>query len=740
MWRLTERYRDNGETELAVETLRRLLVEEPMAPDNPEAQSQIVAIRWEMDEYAPAADELETLVHRFGPDGRWRTANADDVEAIEEADRLVELALRRSASEGFSRAIKHKDRPLLEQSVVSYEQYLALYGDRARAYEMRFWYAEALYKLKRYEVACEQYEVVVAADAGGKYLAEAAANTIFAVEKVLEKKGRKTRDDDSGIPEPVEMGDWERRLIAACDTFVMVLPNDKRANGVRYKAAEEYAAHNQFKEANRRYLEVIRADPESEMAESCIQDLLASYEAIEAWEELARVAREFHDNPAIGRTAAFRGELLEIALGAAVKAAEAQAVLAAADDDPAMFGEAADAYLAVYEEFGDAKVAPLALYNAGCYHARAGNPARAIALREQFVVAFPDEPKDADQAKRQLYQKSVAALGEHHDTIADFDRAVHYYKVLWDRDPAFDAEGFIRADVALQRAARYELAMGRLEEGIGDYGTWIDTHPDDEAVPGVLLRIAESRLKAEQFTLAEDAFRKVYDDDRTLALDPDMAIYARKMAGECMVALGRDEDARRAWKRGIQEYERLAASSVEMDRGSVDAAEMRFQLLEYEFQKFDGLTLSADEGASRQDLRRKQAQMDELKEHYLRMAKDKSAGPWAIASAYMAGRVVLDLFEDLMNAECPASLSADQCGMYQQGLKIVAMERYLIPVINAYREVLAAASQANIYNEYTMAARRTLGELSPEEFPPDVEQIPQPGFITPVGSPESHAR
>lgn len=739
MWRLTQGYRDNGENELAVQTLRRLVTEEPMAPDNPEAQAQILDIRWELDEFAAAALELETLVHRYGPDGRWRLANADDVVALKEADQRVEKALRRTATEGFSLALKRKDRPLLEQSAALYEQYLQLYGDTQHAYEMRFWHAEALYKLKRYERASELYEQVVAADAGGKYLADAAANTIFAIEKVLATQGPAVEVAEGAVA-PVELGEWQRRLVAACDTYVEVLPDDKRTNSVRYKGAEVYAVHNQFKEANRRYLEVIRADPESEMAESCVQDLLATYEAIEAWDELGRVAREFHANPAIGRTATFRGELLEIAMNAAVKSAETRAGLAAADDDAARFAEAADAYLAVYEEFGDAKIAPLALYNAGFYHARAGNPARSMALRQQFIATFPDVPGDAKQAERKLYQKTVAALGEHHDSIADFARAIPYYQLLYERDPTFAIEGFIHADMALQRAARYELAMGRLDDGVRDYRIWIDAHPDDEAVPGVLLRIADAYWKAEQHEAAAAAFVEVQGDERTAELDPEMVIYAHKMAGECLAALGRDGDARQTWDLGIQKYQRLAETNVDLKRASVDAAEMRFRLLEYEFAQFDGLSLAQDERSSRQDLRRKQAQMDELKQHYLHLASDKTAGPWAIASAYMAGRVVLDLFEDLMNAQCPASLSPDQCEHYQQSLKIVAMERYLIPVINAYREVLAAASRANIYNEYTMAARRTLSELSPEEFPPDVEQIPQPAFMTPVALPATHAR
>ena len=106
----------------------------------------------------------------------------------------------------------------------------------------------------------------------------------------------------------------------------------------------------------------------------------------------------------------------------------------------------------------------------------------------------------------------------------------------------------------------------------------------------------------------------------------------------------------------------------------------------------------------------------------------------------MAGRVVLDLYEDLMNAECPATLDTDQCDMYQSGLQIIAYERYLFPTLDAYREVLTAAAEANVYNHYTVAAMDKLGELAPEEFPPVVEQTPEADFITSIWTTMDYAK
>ena len=52
---------------------------------------------------------------------------------------------------------------------------------------MAYWHAELLFDLGRYDQAADAYERVVEQDPEGKYVKNAAMNTIFAIEKVLEQ-------------------------------------------------------------------------------------------------------------------------------------------------------------------------------------------------------------------------------------------------------------------------------------------------------------------------------------------------------------------------------------------------------------------------------------------------------------------------------------------------------------------------------------------------------------------------
>ena len=751
--RLATIYYEQGKNELVIQTYKTLIAEEPMAPDNPEYQDQIIKSYWERDAFEEANREIDSMLETFGRGSRWAQANADNTAALEESDNIIEKNLRKAAVDSFQQAIKRKNKELLILAEIEYKKYLDYFPDSKKAYEMRFWYGEVLYKLKKYDLSTEQYEQVVGMDPNGKYLKDAASNTIFSIEKYIGKKQKewdkeaKAQRDAMELEEdpllryaPIELNEWEKRLITACDTYAKVLPNEENTYQVLYKAAFLLDTRNHFKDANQRYLEIIRAQPRTETAQFAVHRMLSTYEAIEDWSNLNKVAREFYQNPDVGKTDKFKKELFEIYQNATVKLAEVKSQEADETGDPKVAVEAAEAYYAFFEEFGDAKTAPLSLYNAAVYQYKGEDKARSLELRHQFVETFPDEPKDPKEAERQLYEKSVAVLAEHYDTITDFDEAVKYFHILYERDPEFEVEHFLTADLALQRAARYQLAMGLYDEAAADYHTWIEAHPDDETVPGILLRIADAYRKAGEQDKALKAYKNVYVDKRTAKLDPDMVIFTKKTYGDILEEQGNITEARKAWEQVVSDHKRMSGSGTTFKRASVDAAECRFKLLAPEFDAYDTIGLSADEKKGRQDLKNKRAKLDGLKNKYLEMARDESAGPWSIAGAYMAGRVVLDLYEDLMNAECPAKLTTDQCDMYQQGLQIHAYENYLFPTLDAYREVLSAAAEANVYNEYTVKAMETLGELAPDEFPPTVEEIPEPGFITSIWTTMDYAQ
>ncbi len=187
--RLLERmaavYTDQGRNDQAVIAHRMLVGRDPMAPNSPTHRASVVQLLWSHDDFGEAANELLQLLDDTGADAAWTRSNVDDEPALAEADAAVECTLRTLAVDAYRQARARRSTDLLVLAETLYDRYLRRWGSGQHGYEMRYWHAELLFDLGRYEQAADEYARVVELDPEGKYVKKAAMNTIFAIEKVL---------------------------------------------------------------------------------------------------------------------------------------------------------------------------------------------------------------------------------------------------------------------------------------------------------------------------------------------------------------------------------------------------------------------------------------------------------------------------------------------------------------------------------------------------------------------------
>ena len=179
-------YEEQGRPDQAVAAWRGLLAHDPMAAECPSWQASVVDALWSRDQFEPAHREIVVLLDGYGPGSRWVAAHGDDAAGLAEADDILESTLRRTAIEAFGQGKSRRNRNLLLLAEDLYSRYMARFPNAHASYEMRFWYAELLYDLGRYDLAADEYTRTVEADPEGKYLREAALNSILAIEKHLD--------------------------------------------------------------------------------------------------------------------------------------------------------------------------------------------------------------------------------------------------------------------------------------------------------------------------------------------------------------------------------------------------------------------------------------------------------------------------------------------------------------------------------------------------------------------------
>ncbi len=410
-----------------------LIADNPFAADNPSHQHEIITAYQKRDRFDEASAEITKLVEVYGRDGRWARKNQDNKEANRESERLIELNLYDVALEKHQQALKQRSANLLKLAESNYAAYLDYFPTGHRSYDARYWYAEVLYKLNRFEQATDEYERVVALDARGKWLKNAAENQIFAIEKVLKpikgkldaaakKSLRELQRSGTGVGKyaEIELHPWEQRLVKACDSYAKALPDDKKSQAFLYKAALLLHDRNHLHESNPRFLKIVRANPKSEMAQYGVHEILESYNRIEDWQGLATAAREFYAHPDIGQSEKFKAELKNIYQRATFKIAEGFV-------ESDKFSEGAGAFERFYREFGDSELRDLALYNAAYFFGKAGNVEKMVELRLEFLDTVL-EPFGIHTKNMMLWESNLHALGIHYRGSGEVERANLYLR------------------------------------------------------------------------------------------------------------------------------------------------------------------------------------------------------------------------------------------------------------------------------------------------------------------------
>ncbi len=732
--RLGNIYVDQGKNQLAVQTYRELIADNPFASDNPEHQHSIIRAYWGRDRFDEANEEINKLVETYGRSSRWAQENADNNSALKESERLIEKNLRNVAIDSHQQALKRRSAKLLLLAEENYARYLGYFEKGHKSYQMRYWYAEVLYKLKRYDKATDQYEMTVAADPKGKFLKDAAANAIFSIEEYLKpmkkrldanakKAVAELRRRGTGVGKyaEIELHPWESRLVKACDAYAAALPDDKKTLRFLYKAALLLHDRNHYNDSNPRFLKIIRANPRSEMAQYGVHEILASYKRIENWSKLNEAAREFYNNPDVGKTSKFKGELKNIYQRATFKIAEGHA---AADKWP----EAAESFYGFYGEFGDSDVRDIALYNAAFYFGKTGDKLKMLDLRHEFVEKFP-KPAGKDSAKAQLYQKSLSMLGDHYQALAAYDRSADYFRRLYDSANKFEQEGFTTAQDGLYNSAVYREALGDVDGALKDFADYMKTWPGNKDELTNRMRVAKILRTSGNTDKAMAAYKAIYQDKKVITGNFDVAMEAYLAYGQMLGEKGSRKSQLSHYKDGIRFFDaNRAKAGSDAKLAPYYAAEMRYELLEPEYDKFVTLTIPADTKKASGALKKKVDNLATLEQKYVGVLELKQ-GEWGIAALYRIGTLYGNFADTLRAAPCPKKLDEDQCSIYKFGLEDKAYP-LVDKAVDAFTKARQKSYELGLYTEYTIDSLNQLSRLRPAEYPANAERTPAPDYTS----------
>ena len=724
---------EQGKFDLAIEMYRRLITDSPTAPVAADFQNEVIQAYTKMGKKEETLQEIDRLRTTYGKQSSWARANASNQDAVKGAGEMIEKALRTVATNYHNEAKKLgtgsgavKVYGLAEQA---YRTYIQEFPDGQYAYEMRYSFAELLYKVKKFDEAYDQYMKVVSIDAKGKHAEFCASSAIFAADEVMkkEKKAASGGGPDPGSKGEQVLSEWETKSLAALDQYSRLFPTSDKVRNIIYKSAYLLYNKNHFKEASERFNVVIKMEPMSKEAEQAANLILDSFALVEDWDSLKSNAKLYFDQQGLG-SPDFKKEVYGIYENASLQLVENNFKKSG---DKAK--GAAD-YTAFYKEFPTSAKADIALNNATVYLNDLGKTTEAIPLRLEIINKFP---------KSKYYKDQVAAVGFDYESQANFTESANWYEKLYTLDKAHPGSA-----AAIFSAALFRDALGQWETSIKDYQAYMTSYPDKPGLNQLKLGIAQTY--EEQTKLAEAS--KIYLEFFTkppVNASLDEVMFARLRYGLLMDKLGQGANVTKHWNDTLTYFGKAItpvggkpATEYELSREYV--GQIKYILAEPEFKKFTSMRINGPTSKVSQKVEDKTT-LDQLVgkakglvaiEKTYTDVLNTGAGEWGLAALTKLGQVYEDMADTFANSKCPSYLTADQCEIYSAQIGDKAFPQ-IEKAVATYSEALKKAYELNLYNENTAAATRQLGVLRPLDYPGLYEIVPQNRFTAPAVTTES---
>ncbi|HXX30763.1 MAG TPA: tetratricopeptide repeat protein [Myxococcaceae bacterium] len=770
---LANLYYDQGNDKFAALAYFLLIKERPLSPEAPGFQAKIVDCVLREGNKKITVAQVRRLVKIIGDVEKSGNVKTEaDQKAVADAKKQSEVILSNLAVNWHNEGRKTRDDDTFAATDEVYGDYLALFPDSPKAYDLRFFWAELLHdNLRRYDKAAEQYTLVVKQDARridgekddkggykvrpekpGKWLPLAAYDSVYAWDEVVkraEEKGELKSESSADLSKPLTIPPVKKELLDATERYLKYVPKGEKRVEVAYKAARIYYDYHRYDEAVARFSEIAlnypdyRFDNGDRAGEIAANLVLDSYNGLGNFQKVNEWARRFYANDRLA-TGKFRDDLSKIIEQSSFK-------LVAQQEQRGEYQQAAEAYLAFVRDFPRTEIADKALYNASVDFFKAHLFERALETRERLFKTYPKSP---------LVPLCIWANAEGYESIGDFERAADAYEAYVQgyqqsraaaappkRSSAKNGKkgkkgkaaapepppkgGPIweeaKAQVALYNAAVYREGLGQLKASLRDRELYLELFPTAKDADAVGLSIADLEERTGQYGKAI-AFleQRVRDNQR----DPDKAL---STLGRLQVLYETKlKDAKglaRTNRQVLDEYERLPARvRKDLQPPALEAvARASLQKNEEQFQYYARLKLRWGRAPDptrefKESLAAKTRALEEVNRLYTATVAYQAGGP-AICALEKIGLAYENMAESIANAPAPKFLPPDaqdalrdQLAQQAEPVKEKAAEHFAAAV--------AKSRELGISNSCSAESLKLLRTTyRPDQFPTMPEEL-----------------
>jgi TolA-binding protein len=714
--RLGDVYFEETRFSQAVAAWQVVLERDPLSPEAPRVAARIVQA-WSKDRrFEEEARAREVLVATFAEGTPWHERNRGDPDLVAQVRDLSEQSLLRAAAFHHAQAQQYKQEAKLEAAVASYRVAARAYGDylgrfphSKQAYELRYKWADCLYNALEFERAAAVYAAVRDDPADTRWLADAALSAIISWEGELTRLERSgalaarrvllsTDRSEAGLPSATPLPPAWRGLVRDSDLFLARAPGHEKAPAIAYKAAEAFYRFDDFEEARCRFEEVVARWPGSEVAQFAANLIIESHLAMKDWAAVEQASARLQTNE-VARNEKLQASLQKFKLGGrfnrAMQLMEAK-----------QWEEAAALFTALVQEDPRHEFADKALYNAASCYEGARRFESALRIYERISQEYP---------AASLADEALFRVGWNAENTYDFEKAVARYLALVENYPRSKH----RKD-ALYNAARSLENLQRYDEAAAAFARYARLYPDADDAARTQFHAAVIYEKTRSYGRQVQALREFVrrfqgskEHELVVRAHLEIALAARQ--------LGDEKAARAGFVAAVAEFDRRGLRPEKHPAAAAAAAEARFRLVEYDFERYDRIQLPATTHTKKlkKALDAKFAEAKKVAPQYDEVMRYKRPD-WILAAFYRKAFLLERLAQTLYDAEPPPEYKKpgmeEYLAAYQDGLN-----QFATPIeeqaVGVYVQAIEAARKLHVKNEWTRKIGESLARYRPREYP-----------------------
>jgi len=458
---LADSYQGKGKFLDAIKVFRQLMSLNPESPQLCAWQNEVVRATLAAKSKADQVKEVQRMAAIYEA---FKAKPPEKKEALEECRAATGGILREMATIWHKEAQKTQNNETYELAQYLYREYLDRFPNEKDTYQMRFYYAELLYrlgevygKIEYWERAAEEYTVLVEANPQGEHAKEAAYAAVIAWKNALNIDDAKPDKAPKGADpnKPIEISEKLQKMLAAFDVYIKYVPDAPELVQIKYNRARIYYEHNRFADAAPTFDDVATNHSKHELAVYAANLYLDCLNILKKFGDLDQAVDRYLKIEALNADPSMHEQLVKLKQGSQWKYAEQLGKERKHKEAALLYVEIANAY-PEWDRY------PQVLYNAAVQFEAAYLIGQAIKMREHLITWDEERRKANPKAKPEpLAQKAVYEIGANYHALAWYSKAADYYERFATAYP-----GEKDAPKALFSATLFRMGLGEDKKAI----------------------------------------------------------------------------------------------------------------------------------------------------------------------------------------------------------------------------------------------------------------------------------